>query len=258
MSTRPITEDDLQRLVDETLDAKRHAEVASYLLAHPDIAARVAGYRSQRDMLRDALAPVMEEPIPPQLNLSRMIEAQQAPRAVPRWWMAAAATVLLCAGGLAGWSLRGAAEPPLVGVAALTQEAMASYAVFAPDRMHPVEIKADDRDKLNEWIARRLGHSVPPPDLAGAGYWFMGGRIVATGHGPAALFMYDNDSTRLVLLVRPMEEQQTAPMAPNTRGGVDGYTWAHEGMGYSLVGETDLDVLRPIAREAQRQTANST
>jgi anti-sigma factor RsiW len=51
------------------------------------------------------------------------------------------------------------------------------------------------------------------PDLAASGYRFMGGRIVATAQGPAALFMYDDDrGTRLVMLARPMAADQNQPM----------------------------------------------
>jgi anti-sigma factor RsiW len=91
------------------------------------------------------------------------------------------------------------------GIAALSQEAAASYAVYAPDCVHPVEVRADNRAVLLEWAAQRLKRPVTIPDLAASGYRFMGGRVVATAHGPAAMFMYDDDKgTRLVLLTRAM------------------------------------------------------
>src|SRR5262249_42647439 len=81
MSQRPITEDDLHAYVDRALEPERQAEVASYLTAHPDVAQRVAGFSDQRELLRTALAPIAEEPLPPELNLSRIIESRrQRPR----------------------------------------------------------------------------------------------------------------------------------------------------------------------------------
>jgi anti-sigma factor RsiW len=92
------------------------------------------------------------------------------------------------------------------------------------------------------------------PDLATAGYRLMGGRVVATSHGPAAMFMYDNDhGERLVVLTRPMATDQGAPMTPQTSGDVAGFAWADGGMGYSLVGQSPTEAVRPIANEVRRQ-----
>ena len=44
----------------------------------------------------------------------------------------------------------------------------------------------------------------------------MGGRLVATEHGPAALFMYDDDrGTRVTMLVRPMKVEGEMKMVPH-------------------------------------------
>jgi anti-sigma factor RsiW len=173
--------------------------MAAYLEAHQDVAQRLAGYREQRETLRAALGPIAEEPVPAQLDLARMIEARNRRGFASRWAMAAAAAVLLCVGGASGWLMRSATETPLSGVTALAQEAAESYAVYAPDHVRPVEIRAADRSELLDWVSQRLGRQVAVPDRTGSGFRFMGGRVVATAHGPAAIFMYDNDrGTRLV------------------------------------------------------------
>ena len=67
----------------------------------------------------------------------------------------------------------------------------------------PVEIKAADAPQLIKWASRRLERPVSIPDLSGAGYGFIGGRVVPTPHGPAVLYMFDNgNGTRLTLLSR--------------------------------------------------------
>jgi len=254
MSPRPITEDDLNGFVDRTLDAATHGEVTAYLETHPDVARRIAGYCEQRDSLRAAVAPIAEEPIPPELDLSRMLEERRRPRPPQRWAMAAAAVVLLCVGGAGGWALHG--SPP-EGIRLLAQEAQASYSVYAPDHAHPVELRAGERAQLAAWAAERLGRPVAIPDLAASGYRFMGGRIVPTIHGPAVLFMYDNDrGSRLVMLARPMAIDQNMPMLPQSQGGINGYAWADKGLGYSLVGAATPDTLHPLADEARRQLRN--
>ena len=82
----------------------------------------------------------------------------------------------------------------------------------------------------------------------------MGGRIVATAHGPAAMFMYDDDrGTRLVMLARPMQAEQNAPMTPHAARSINGFAWADKGLGYSLVGPMKPETLHPIANEMRRQ-----
>jgi anti-sigma factor RsiW len=222
MTNRPITEDDLHGYVDRVLEPKRQAEVASYLEAHPDVARRVAGFSSQRDLLRAALAPIADEPLPPELNLARIIESRQR-RRTPAWW-GIAAMLLVSVGGLGGWIVRGEMQGAPGGLAALTQEAAYSYNVYAPDRVRPVEIRASDTDQLVQWTSSRLQRPVKVPDLKASGYRLMGGRVVATAHGPAAMFMYDDDhGERLVVLTRPMASaDQNAPMTPGSQGGVGG------------------------------------
>jgi anti-sigma factor RsiW len=252
MNGRPITEDDLHAYVDGVLDTARHSELVAYLGQHPDVAERVESFSHQRGMLRAALAPIADEPIPAQLNLARIIEARRKRRA-PIWW-AAAAAVILCVGGLGGWWLRGLGLPASEGMAALAQEAADSYNVYAPDHVQPVEMRASDQTQFADWVSQRFHRPMTVPDLSASGYRLMGGRLIATSHGPAAMLMYDDDhGTRLVMLARPMAADQNAPMLLRSQGAVSGFTWADGGMGYSLVGATEPELLRPIANDVRRK-----
>ncbi|CAN7741253.1 anti-sigma factor [Bosea sp. LjRoot9] len=258
MTPRPITEDDLSGFVDQRLDAERQAEVEAYLDAHPEVAQRIAGYEAQRDLLRAAFAPVAQEPIPPELDVGRTVAERQRPRGgLPRWTMAMAASLLVCAGGLGGWALRGVGLPAQEGTQALAREAAASFAVFASDRTNPVEVRAENRSQLAAWASRQLRRPIAIPDLASSGYRLMGGRVVPTEHGAAALFMYDDDrGSRLVVLARPMLAENDAPMARHSQGGVNGWSWADGGLGYSLVGAVTPELLHPIADDVRRQARN--
>jgi anti-sigma factor RsiW len=109
MDRRPITEDDLHAYVDAALDPTRRTEIDVYLDAHPDVAVRVQGYVRQRADLRAALRPIAEEPVPPELNLARMVEMRR--RTTVGWWRAMAAVLLLCLGAAGGWSLHGVVSP---------------------------------------------------------------------------------------------------------------------------------------------------
>ena len=126
--------------------------------------------------------------------------------------------------------------------------------MYAPDHVRPVEVRASEGTQLVQWLSNRLNQPIRVPDLTTAGYRLMGGRLIATSHGPAAMFMYDDDrGDRLVVLTRPMTSDQNAPMAPLSGEGVAGFSWADDGVGYSLVGSPAVGSLRPLANEVRKQ-----
>jgi anti-sigma factor RsiW len=253
MNHRPITEDDLHAYVDQALAPERRGEVAAYLDDHPEVAERITAFAGQRDLLRAALAPVAEEPLPAALNLAHIIESRR--RRPSRFGWAIAAMLLLSIGGAGGWIMHGALQTSPGGLVALAQEATASYDVYAPDHVRPVEMRASDTAQLVQWVSGRLHQPVKVPDLATSGYRLMGGRLVATTHGPAAMFMYDDDhGSRIVVLTRPMNgTDEDAPMTPQAKGDVAGFAWADSGIGYSLVGQAPAESLRAVANEVRKQ-----
>jgi anti-sigma factor RsiW len=254
MNKRPITEDDLHAFVDKALDAERHREVAAFLDTHPEAATRVASYHAQAVALRSALEAAATEPVPSRLNLANIIETRR-PAGRPRFaQMAAAAVVLLAIGASGGWLVKGYTMPPTEGVAALAQEASASYSAFASDRLRPVEVRADGTDDLMVLASATIGGSVAIPDLTKAGYRLMGGRVVPTSHGSGFMLMYDNDKgSRLVMLTRRMKVDQDKQMVASDQRDIRSWSWASNGLGYSIVGAIASDELHPIADEIRSQ-----
>jgi anti-sigma factor RsiW len=257
---RPISRDELHAYVDGHLTAARHAEVERYLSGQPKLSRRVAAYRAQRDALRSAFAARAAEPIPPELNLARIFEARLHQRHT--WWRIAAAIVLsLCLGGASGWYLAQPAAPnrTQLAVSVLQQEAISSHAVYAADLRHPVEVAADDRDHLTQWLSNRLRRTVAPPDLSAAGYRLLGGRLLATERGAAAaLFVYaDERGNRLSVLMRPMAPELHAPRSDVSQGSMNGCTWIEKGIGYAVVAATSDAALDGIARQISRQAGEA-
>ncbi|UXT84483.1 anti-sigma factor family protein [Agrobacterium tumefaciens] len=254
MNKRPITEDDLHAFVDKALDAERHHEVEAFLDTNTEAAKRVASYRMQAAALRSALESVASEPVPSRLNLANIVERQR-PAGRPRFaQMAAAAVVLLGIGASGGWFLKSYSAAPTEGVAALAQEASASYSAFASDRLRPVEVRADGSDDLKLLASETLGGSVAIPDLSKAGYRLMGGRVVPTFHGSGFMLMYDNDrGSRLVMLTRRMKVDQDKQMVASDQRDIRGWSWASSGLGYSLVGAIGSEELHPIADQIRSQ-----
>jgi anti-sigma factor RsiW len=253
---QPILEEDLHAYVDNLLGAPRRRELQEYLADHPDVAHEIAAYAAQRSDLRDALAPVAEEPLPPSLNFRRLIaehKHDKKPKTWP-WGMAAAVLLSLGVGIGTGWSLRGGSEAGDAGISALAREVTHSYDVYASDVTRPVEMGPSQRTELVSWVSQRLGRKVAVPDLAPLGYRFMGGRLVATEHGPAGLFLYDNvNGVRIALMIRPMSVEQNTAAMRTIDGPHAGYAWADQGLGYGVVGDSTRELLHPLADEMRRQ-----
>jgi anti-sigma factor RsiW len=250
MTDRPITEEDLHAYIDGWLDHARMSAVRGYLADHPEIAETLAAYSADRGKLRDALQPLAEAPIPPTLDVRRLLEARRG--RCDAWRLPVAASLALAAGLAGGWAMRGMAVPQN-GVAALARDAAESYCVYANDVRHPVEIAAADKLKLLEWISDRLQRRVVPPNLTAAGFRLLGGRLVTTPHGPAAMFLYEGAKrVRLAVMVRPMANDKTTGMSEHGDHGVGGVAWANKGLGYSLVGSASARELHPIADEVRR------
>lgn len=254
MNEDPITEADLQAYVDDRLTPERARVVAAWLAARPEEASRLGDHRRQRHALRAALDPIVDEPLPPMLDLSLRAERRGEQRRV--WFSPALAASLaaLLVGGMGGWTLKAWQTPATVGTAAVAREAAASYAVYASDAAHPVEIAASQRAALDGWFTNRLKRSVRAPDLHAAGLTLIGGRLVATDHGPAGLYLYRyGDGTRVAVYVRPMEVDRNDRMTAREQAGVGGWTWADDGLGFGVFGSRGSTALEHVATMTRAQ-----
>jgi anti-sigma factor RsiW len=123
--------------------------------------------------------------------------------------------------------------------------------VYSPDRRHPIEVTAAERDHLAQWLTNRLNRTIAPPDLADFGYRLIGGRLLATEQGsPAALFMYeDTTGHRMSLVMRPMATDLRVPIAQWDRKDVNASSWIDKGLGYAILGQVPNSELDRMARQ---------
>jgi anti-sigma factor RsiW len=251
-----IEEDDLHAYVDRQLAPTRRATVQRYLQTNPEEARRVAAWTAQRDALRAVFAAHAAAPLPHDLDLARLIGQRLRRRRVP--WLAAASVVLaLAVGGGAGWLLHPVPtpDPAAPAMAILRQQALATYAVYAVDKRHPIEVGADQKDHLSTWLSDRLRRVVTPPDLQALNYHLIGGRLLATERGgAAALFVYeDSQGQRLGLVLRPMSPELRASTSDMREGTVSGCAWIANGMGYAVVAalpDSELDRVADFIQQA--------
>jgi anti-sigma factor RsiW len=137
-------------------------------------------------------------------------------------------------------------------VTRLGMEAAAAHTVFAADPAHPIEIGSENQPELQAWIDRKLRRPVNVPDLSAQGYRLIGGRVLSTMIGPAAMLVYDDDhGGRITVFLQPMRSD-VAPMQPVRGDAANGYAWIDAHMGYSVIsdGDTSMHGLADRVRQA--------
>jgi anti-sigma factor RsiW len=260
----------LSAFVDGELSGARRAEIEAQLERHPQAAARVAAWRAQKAALRALCG------APPRSG-SGAFDAHGEPherhdrdehtvgddepafivvrRTRPWWqraglaacWLAAGAGLALALGPLAprltGGAWRGlGGQPP-----SFAQRADIAYAVYTPERRHPVEVAASEEEHLINWLSKRLNRPLSVPSLQEYGYSLVGGRLLPGEAGPAAQFMYENGSgARLTLYVTGTARDETA-FRLFRDGNRRTFYWINDGMGYALSGQIAEGKLRSIA-----------
>ena len=219
----------------------------------------MAEIRRTNAQLRDAFDPVLAEALP-----HRLIVAAQRPRAsrrtLPRRaWPALAAAASLLVGIATGWMLRGemleVAGTPLT----FPRQAALTHALYAGDPNRPVEIWANEEERLVRWLSKRLSFQLHAPNLNSVGFALVGGRLVAGNEKPGAMFMYENaDKQRISLIVRKdAEPSRETAFRYAQEDGVGVFYWIDDNCGYALSGNIDRQQLLSIARVVYGQLAAS-
>ncbi|APA85114.1 anti-sigma factor [Paraburkholderia sprentiae WSM5005] len=268
----------LSAYVDGELPDDRRAAIEMQLGEHPQAAARVAAWRAQKAALRALCGAPGRDARQAQAGQQagdRQVAAEsgerpdtgsqpaQAPqpafivvrRTRPWWqraglaacWLAAGAGLALALGPLAprlsGGAWSGFGGQP----AGFAQRADIAYAVYTPERRHPVEVAASEEAHLITWLSKRLNRPLSVPSLQEYGYSLVGGRLLPGEAGPAAQFMYENQAgARLTLYVTGIGRDETA-FRLFRDGNRRTFYWISDGMGYALSGAIAEGKLREIA-----------
>lgn len=254
----PVTDEDLLAYLDGALSVEDLDYIQARLAADPAYGATVAAWSRQTAALHSLYRPVAEEQVPE--RLTRVIRRAEANAAMhpgariaagSRWQRIAAVVALLCVGTAAGWF----AHVMVPGVAGnLASDAIQAHATYVVEVLHPVEVAASEQKQLETWLSKRLGHSIRPPDFAASGFVLMGGRVVPSEQGAAALFMYDNvQGQRITLYVAPKGASATTAFQFAQSGPIQSFYWMDRDLSYAVVGAIPRDDLRMIALAAYDQ-----
>lgn len=250
---RPIGEDDLQAFIDGRLEPARLERVKVYLEAHPELSEQVRRDGELRDALRARLSFKAQEPIPARLRVANLIAARRRTPLLRPAAMAAMAWLVLGAAigamGGAWWAFSRSVH----GID-LAGNAIAAHRIYVSERLHPVEVPAEQEAHLVQWLSRRVGKPLSAPDLNGQGYRLIGGRLLPAGSGAAALFMYENQAgQRLTLYARSGDAKTHTAFRFEAQDGVSAFSWIDNGLSYVIAANTDRTILLPIAEAVYRQ-----
>lgn len=111
------------------------------------------------------------------------------------------------------------------------------------------------------WLSKRLEADVNAPDLGGAGFVLLGGRLLpaealsGTASLPAAQFMYENaNGRRVTLYIRNAGPQHGDSELDLARvGPVRVFHWIHGALAYAIASaDVDQGELRSLAQAVRR------
>jgi anti-sigma factor RsiW len=241
-----VTEEDLHAYLDGQLDGWRQTEVRALLEAQPAVAARVAAWRRDAEGLRAALAGIETWPPNPSLDPA-VIRRRLRTRALATLGRTLGLSVALGLAALGGWAARG---PYLRPAPAPMQDAVDAYRAFALPRFPRMELPSRS-GSLPASLASALGlsHPLVLPDLSGRGFRPLGGRLLASEEGVAAMVLYEADNGRRIsFYVRPARHSSAATGGLRTSGGLAMRYWYRGGYGFALIGRADDARIRDIER----------
>jgi len=115
---------------------------------------------------------------------------------------------------------------------------------------HPVEVGAEQEAHLVQWLSKRLGSTLRPPQLSPLGYRLIGGRLLpGDGDGPVAQFMYeDGGGKRLTLYVaRERTGRQETAFRYTQEKELSVFYWIDDQLGYALSASLPKQALGKIA-----------
>jgi anti-sigma factor RsiW len=257
MTMREYSERDIHLALDGELPQDERAAYERWLETKPDMQAKSRRYEADRDLLRGAVAGILDEPVPDRLAKIVAGERPSASNSSRPWrWRMAAAALIFAAGGLSGYFLGASGWRPVNGTAIqLADGAIAAHAIYAAEKLHVVEVGADQKEHLVGWLSKRIGVTLVAPDLSAEGFELIGGRLLpAAATKTAAQFMYqDRTGNRISLYVARDSSNTETGFRLLEEGDTRALYWLDDGYGCAVAGNLPEEVLVKVADTAYRQ-----
>lgn len=236
-------EAEIHAYVDGRLDEATGARMEAWLDHHPERAAEIRGWRRDAQQLRTAFGDPPVEAVPVALDPATLRRRHRR-RLRQRLALAAALVLAVGAGSVGGWQAHGMLTPAVAPMA----DAMQAYRMFATRRQANLDVVQHHAGELQAWLDQRFRHAAPLPDLDASGFTPVGGRLIATDSGPAAMVLYENRSGDAIsFYIRPPSPRGgMLPRGQRREGQLAAAYWSGEGYNYALVSRADTTDLRAI------------
>lgn len=254
MTGRPFSELDIHLFLDGELPGDEREEFEAWLERNPDRKALRDRFADDRDRLRTALAGVADEPLPE--RLARFAAAGPSPRRAWSWHRVAAGILLfVCGGGLGYLAGSDALSPAGANAAQIAERAIEAHVIYSAEKLHVVEVGADQKDHLVGWLSKRVGTTLVAPDFSASGYELVGGRLLPADARAAAMFIYqDAGGARISLYVTRDSGAADTGFKLREQLGACALYWLDGGYAYALTA-TNMsgETLRALAGSAYQQ-----
>jgi anti-sigma factor RsiW len=205
----------------------------------PGAAERVADYCAQRAALTALFGAPRDD-----------IRCIVVRRRTLRWWHAGLAASCMAIGAALGLSPDWVSANFAVEQSVFAKRADIAFAVYAPEQRHPVEVSAERRGQLMNWLSHRLDRRLSVPSLREYGYSLIGGRLLPGESEPAAQFMYQNTSgARLTIYVAAVRKDAKTFQQFRNGNRMTLY-WESQGMGCALTGHLSEPQLQSMVIDA--------
>ncbi|MBO6783315.1 MAG: anti-sigma factor [Alphaproteobacteria bacterium] len=241
MTEDRISDSELNALVDGELDPARQAEIEDWLADNSDAARRVARYRAQNAGLHALYDDILHEELPP--DILGAFETRRS--GVPAWAAMAAAIALFVVGAAGGWTLRGidadagaqVAEAPPIDTQELMVRAAMAHVVSHEDELRSPA--PGGSAAIGDYLADRMGKPVRVPSLDSFGYRLVGSRVLPDTDGPAAQFVFADETGKKVSLYVRGEQANGVDITYALADDLSMFYWNDSDRSYAMVTRID-------------------
>ena len=266
--TNPMNPDEMHALVDKLQPEAQQQALEALALKDSQAAETLKSWIEHRAGLRELHRDVLDEPIPASLLQAAGRFSAMQQHMNTGWRQAGIAASVVLAFGV-GWISHGelVANPAPSAILAkamaqheFVRQAGFAYAVYVPEKRHPVEVTASDQDHLVQWLSKRLGRPLKVPKLSAQGYELVGGRLLPGDTGARAQFMFQNAQGQRITLYLGAVDQQSDKLDQGetgflyqSDGPVSSFYWFDEGFGCALTGQINREKLIALATVVYQQ-----
>lgn len=245
-------EADIHAYIDGHLDEADSARMEAWLERNPARAKEIRGWQQDAQQLRAMLGGLPASTGQAALDPAT-IRARRRHRVRARLSMAAMLVLALGVGAISGWQARRMTMPT---AAAPMADALQAYRMFALNRHVNLDVTQQHAGELQGWLDQHFRNAARLPNLADSGFRPVGGRLLATDNGPAAMVLYeDRQGDAISFYIRPPSPNTgTLRRGQRREGQLVASYWSGNGYNYALISHDDASDMRAI-RDASRPSA---